>query len=565
MKIFPPHQIDFYKSGHIKQYPDKTDLVFSNLTPRASRIPGIDKVAFFGLQYYIKEYLVFQWNEAFFDLDISLVEALYQQRMDTSLGKGSVSVEHIKALHKLGYLPLEIKALPEGTMVPLRVPMFVVYNTNPDFYWLTNYLETAISATVWGACTSATIANEFRKLLTDRSIKTTGKSDFVPFQGHDFSCRGMFGLEASVISGAGHLTSFVGTDTVPAIDMLDLFYNTKEGELVGTSVPATEHSVMSVGSEESEIKTFERLISETYPGGIVSIVSDTWDFWKVITEYLPELKDIITARNGKVVIRPDSGDPADILCGSVKVIDYGDKVKSLDELKVLALDEIEYETSDATPHGELGDDKPYGYFRFNNKVYKITIHLYWSRYDKQYYYIDDSKIETCEEVILNHIEKGAVQCIWETFGGTTTEQGYKVLDEHIGLIYGDSITLERAQDICNRLEKKGFASTNVVLGVGSYTYQHTTRDVFGFAVKATYAEVDGQPIEIFKKPKTDDGTKNSAKGLTAVFRKVNGELYLMDQATWYDVNNCEFKTVFKNGLVCNEISLAEVRDNIKKG
>jgi nicotinamide phosphoribosyltransferase len=168
--------------------------------------------------------------------------------------------------------------------------------------------------------------------------------------------------------------------------------------------------------------------------------------------------------------------------------------------------------------------------------------------------------------ILEAEYKGAVQVLWETFGGTTTDQGFKVLDEHIGLIYGDSITLERCEDICDRLQKKGFASTNVVFGIGSYTYQYTTRDTFGFAVKATYAEVDGKPKEIFKKPKTDDGTKNSAKGLTAVYRnQLTGELWLKDQATWNEVHHCEFKTVFKDGRIDNTISLAEIRDNIKKG
>jgi nicotinamide phosphoribosyltransferase len=320
----------------------------------------------------------------------------------------------------------------------------------------------------------------------------------------------MFGLEAACLSGAGHLTSFVGTDTVPAIDFLEQYYPTGD-ELIGCSVPATEHSVMSLGDQGNELATFERLISEIYPGGIVSIVSDTWDFWKVITEYIPTLKDVIMARNGKVVIRPDSGDPADILCG------------------------VEFHYIDEKHKGS--------YASYKREMDNLNLPVQ----------------------ILEAEYKGAVQCLWETFGGEVSASGFKQLDEHIGLIYGDSITLERAQNICHRLAKKGFASTNVVFGIGSYTYQYTTRDVHGFAVKATYGEVDFEPREIFKKPKTDDGTKDSAKGLTAVFRDTNGELYLKDQATWAEVENCEFKTVFKNGLICNEISLQEVRDNVKKG
>ena len=211
--------------------------------------------------------------------------------------------------------------------------------------------------------------------------------------------------------------------------------------MIGGSVPATEHSVMCMGTKDNEIGTFERLITELYPTGIVSIVSDTWDFWQVITEYLPQLKSRIVARDGKVVIRPDSGDP-------VKII-VGDK--------------------DAVP---------------GSPEYK-----------------------------------GAIECMWEVFGGTVTEKGYKLLDSHIGLIYGDSITLQRQEAILGGLKEKGFASFNVVLGIGSFTYEYVTRDTYGFAMKATYGEVNGEPRNIFKDPKTDDGTKKIRKRLTGSLRR----------------------------------------------
>jgi len=489
MNIFPPHMIDFYKSGHIYQYPKDTTLVFSNLTPRESRLEGVDKVVFFGLQYFIKEYLIKQWNENFFALDFNTIRDKYKFRMNQALGEDTVKIDHIEALHDLGYLPLEIKAVPEGSLVNLRVPCLVVFNTLPEFFWLTNYIETIMSTILWGACTSATMALEYKKILNEYADKTIGNRDFVPFQGHDFSCRGMFGLEAGCISGAGHLTSFIGTDTVPAIDFLEQYYNVPfhHEEMVGCSVPATEHSVMCLGSELSELETFRKLITETYPTGIISIVSDTWDFWKVITEYIPALKDEIMARDGKVVIRPDSGDPANIICGDPSY--YGTKAPQL---------------------------------------------------------------------------KGAIECLWETFGGDITDKGYQQLDNHIGLIYGDSITLDRCRDICARLQQKNFASSNVVFGIGSYTYQYTTRDVYGFAVKATYAEVGGEPREIFKKPKTDNGMKNSAKGLTAVYQNQGG-FELADQATWDEVNNCALQTVFRNGENTKEITLKEVRENIIGG
>jgi nicotinamide phosphoribosyltransferase len=149
--------------------------------------------------------------------------------------------------------------------------------------------------------------------------------------------------------------------------------------------------------------------------------------------------------------------------------------------------------------------------------------------------------------------------LWEVFGGSETAKGYKLLDPHVGLIYGDSITIERAMAICAGLKAKGFASTNVVFGVGSYTYQYVTRDTDGYAVKATFAKIAGEDREIFKAPKTGDGTKNSAKGLVAVYKDTHGEYYLKDQVSWHEVNHCEFVTVFENGKLSNEVTLAEVR------
>ena len=482
----PVNQIDFYKADHRSQYPHVTELVFSNLTPRQSRVDGVKEIVFFGLQYFVKEYMMRQWNEHFFSKPKEEVIGNYKRRIETSLGKGAITFEHIEALHDLGYLPIEIKALPEGSLVPLRCPCLVMFNTKPEFFWLTNYFETILSCVIWGACTSATTAYQYRKILNHYADETVGNRDFVQWQGHDFSFRGMFGLEAACISGAAHLLSFTGTDTIPAIDFHETYYNANaETELIGASVPATEHSVMCMGTAENEIGTFERLLTETYPNGIVSIVSDSWDFWKVITEYLPLLKEKILARNGKMVIRPDSGDPVKIICGD--------------------------------------NDAPVG--------------------SPEY--------------------KGAVECMWDVFGGTMTDKGYKLLDSHVGLIYGDSITLERCKNICQQLMDKGFCSFNVVLGIGSYTYQYVTRDTFGFAVKATYGEVNGEPRNIFKTPKTDDGVKNSAKGLLAVYKSESGNSYdFHENMTWSEVNNCELKTVFKDGKLLINQTLKEIRDRL---
>ena len=478
--------IDFYKADHGRQYPEGTEYVYSNFTPRSGKHSNVDLggIVFFGLQGFIKEFLIETWNDTFFKLPKKDVVDAYKRRMDTSLGKDSIPTKHIEALHDLGYLPIEIKALPEGSFVPYGIPVLTIVNTDPRFFWLTNYLESVMSAELWKPCTSATTAKAYKNEFLRHCSKTGSPIDFVNWQGHDFSFRGMGGLSDSIVSGAGHLTSFWGTDTLSAIDYLEDYYEANaEKELIGGSVPATEHSVMCMGTFEDEIGTFKRLITELYPSGIVSIVSDTWDFWKVISEYLPALKNIIMNREGRVVIRPDSGDPVKIICGD----------------------------------------------------------------------------PASEDVI---IRKGAYECMWNAFGGTINDKGYKVLDGHIGLIYGDSITLERQKLILKQLEDKGFTASNLVLGIGSYTYQYVTRDTHGFAMKATYGVVNGEGREIFKDPKTDSGLKKSAKGLLQVVTE-NGQFVLKDQVSKEAESESELKTVFRNGSSITTTSLTKIRERNK--
>jgi len=476
---------DGYKVDHRRQYPDGTTLVYSNWTPRKSRIENVEEVVFFGLQYFIKKYIIHDFEEYFFKQPKEEVIKKYSRRINNYLGENQVGTKHIEDLHDLGYIPMVFKALPEGSSVPIRVPMFTMFNTKPAFFWLTNYFETLLSAVIWMPCTSATIAKQYRKILDKYASETSSVPEFVDWQAHDFSMRGMAGIEASITSAAGHLLSFTGTDNVPAIDFFEEYYNANsDNELIGGSVPATEHSVMCMGTTEGEFETFQRLITEVYPKGIVSIVSDTWDLWKVLTNYLPRLKEEISERDGKVVVRPDSGDPILILCGN--------------------------------PNGKSEEER-----------------------------------------------KGVVELLWETFGGTTNDKGYKELIPQIGAIYGDSITVERATQICENLKKKGFASTNVVLGIGSFTYQYNTRDTFGFAMKATYGEVNGEGRAIFKDPITDDGTKKSAKGLMKIELE-NGIFKLTDNVSWGEESQGELKEIFRDGKLLVDVSLSEIRENSKK-
>jgi len=537
----PLHAIDFYKAGHRQQYPKGTTFVYSNFTPRSNKLSNLpdnnDSIVFFGLQYFIVDFLINKFNSEFFQKDKAEVVAKYKRRMDTSLGKDAIPVDHIEALHDLGYLPLYIHALPEGSKVPMGVPCLTIHNTKPEFFWLVNYIESVMSAYLWKMSTSATTANWYKQLFTKYAEDTGADVVFTNFQGHDFSFRGCSGLEDATMSGAAHLTSFFGTDTVSAIDLLEEFYDADcEKELVGCSVPATEHSVMCLNSKETELETFKRLITEVYPAGIVSIVSDTWDYWKVLTEYLPTLKTEIMARDGKVVIRPDSGDPVKIVAG-YRGYASAYSVVDLYDMTLFAL------------HEKI--DHEYGY------------NLECVIYNEEWYDITDfhnpRKITEAEA-------KGSVAHLYDVFGGTVNSKGYQELDSHIGLIYGDSITPQRAQEILHRLKDSGFASTNVVFGIGSFTYQHVTRDTYGFAVKATYGEVNDEGRAIQKDPATDTGkTKKSACGLLKVVRE-NGKLVLKDNLTLaqWGLPGCELRPVFADGVLFRKQTLKEIRENVSK-
>lgn len=476
---------DGYKVSHHLMYPKGTNLVYSNFTPRSGKhaTPNLGGVVCFGTTMTM-QFIHEQFKNFFFNQPKTEVCGEIKKELSVYL-MSDYDVSHIEALHELGYLPIQVRAIPEGEFVKYRTPLMTIHNTLPEFYWVTNFLETLISNLLWKPITSATTALAYRRILEGYAKDTDPNNMwFVDFQGHDFSMRGMDSLYATQSSGLGHALFFKGSDSLPVIDAARKFYEAKSD--VVYSVNATEHSVMCAGSKDDEVGTFRRLM-KTFPKGILSVVSDTWDLWKVCTEYLPELKEEILARDGKLVIRPDSGDPVDILCGSI----------------------------------------------YQNVINERTPE-----------------------------QKGVIELLWDVFGGTVNEQGYKVLDPHIGAIYGDSITTERASQICERLKAKGFASTNVVLGIGSYTYQYNTRDTHGLACKATYVEVNEKPRPIFKDPITDDGTKKSAKGLIRVIKDTNGWGY-KDESSWEDVYEDDMITLYSEGDLFLDNNLDGLREKVK--
>lgn len=546
---------DSYKLSHkFISFPG-TQYIYSNLTPRFDKYftkeyPNFDhNIVWFGLQAFIKKTLIEEWNINFFNKSW---EELKEELNDVLVPYiGMTDFDHFEALHKLGYLPIEIKSLKEGSLVNIGTPVLTIVNTHPEFQWLTNYLETVISAEVWKPTTVATIAREFAHLSRHYAINTVGNTEGTEFQNHDFSYRGQANTESAASVGAGFLLSSHGTDNIPAIVFAKKYYNAK-GFIAG-SVPAGEHSVTTLGinannskdKKQGETDFFKWLLTDVYPTGIFSYVADSYDYWGFLEEIVPSLKDIIMSRDGKWVCRGDSGDVVDVICGK-QIPDYSNEPSLHSALTKYSYDSIEDKLTDVV-------------FKYKDKYYKGSfdaIRINGSL--ESFIYSGPFEYELTVE------DKGTIETLWDIFGGTITEKGYKLLDSHVGMIYGDGITYKRAQEIFKRLEDKGFASTNVTFGIGSFSLSSgISRDSLGIAVKATNAIVDGKQIPIYKQPKTDS-TKNSAKGLLKVIKNENGFYTTLNNVTVEEEQQGELISVFKDGKLLREQTFEEIRNLIWK-
>ncbi len=479
--------IDFYKAVHSDMLPEKIEKSVSYFTPRMSRVKMWDTVVMFGLQAFIRTYLMDYFTGEFFEKSLDEVVGEYDRVLGAALGKNAYKTEKIVKLHQLGYLPIEIKALLEGTRVPMHVPMFEISNTHPDFAWLPQALESLISAELWHPMISATVGATYRKIVNQ--YYGISVDDTIPREKAlgDFSFRGQECLQSAVKSSAGWCLSFLNTATVPVIPFLEQMYCcdcTKESVALGAV--STEHSVMcsNYAVDGDEITLLRRLLTEIYPDTSFSAVLDSYDYWNIIDNVLPQLKEEILSHNGCMLMRGDSGD--------------------------------------------------------------------------------------CVEVVTKTVFR-----LWDIFGGTVNAKGYKVLDPHVKAIYGDSITIQRCEEIYKILIENGFACSNVALGVGSFSMQCVeeedmlkpfTRDTFSACIKATYCEVDGNPIPIFKNPK-DGGFKKSQRGMCRVYRDENGMITFADGYTGEMISGQEnmLEVVFRDGVLVKEQTLAEIRNRLNGG
>jgi nicotinamide phosphoribosyltransferase len=537
------YYVDAYKVGHKAMLAPGTVRLYGNWIPRSVKYApkGVSKIVSFGQQLTWK-WLHDVFQENFFNLPKE--EAMQFGKDMSMMLMIPYDDAHFSDLYELGYLPMRVKSLPEGIETNPNIVHMSFINTVDGFAWLVLYLETIVSSLAWKPATAATIALQYRRNLTEWVMKTDPANAWlIPYLAHDFSARGLNPHDMIAV-GLGHASSFRGSDTIITIPAARYYYGEPMNEVVINSVNASEHSVTCTGIfyyegklraglafdaimeyysfdapcegsvEDPDYKAIAEWMNlrdwlKRFPVGILSVVSDTFDLWKLINYILPRLKDQIMAREGKLVIRPDSGDPVDIICGL--------------------------------------NTKPGAVF---------TQELKTPENNPEYF--------------------GVTELLAGIFGYTTNEQGYMVLDPHIGSIYGDSITLERQIQIYERLAVKGFASTNIVLGVGSFTYQFNTRDTMGYAAKGAWFEIEekitGRDFEdtyregfdIYKDPITDDGTKKSLKGRCAVHQDENGEYYVKVQCTEKEENEGLLQVIYEDGKFYNQTTLTEVRTKLEK-
>lgn len=597
---------DFYKATHMMQYREDITHFTSYLTPRGSRFKNINKMVIFGIANFVNKWLYEDFRKNFFNRDAidiynEVIEVLCNG-FNYSKESAEKTYKKIFKLWALDYLPIEINGLPEGTLCPMQVPAIEIRSTHPDLAWVAQVIESLLSCEIWHPIMSATIGLEYKKIAKAAFDKTVDDNISHMTGMCDFSMRGQESYDSAVASGAAFLTSFYNCSTIESREYIEKNY-CDDNPVKVNGLTSTEHSVMcsdyAIGDDERE--TYRRLLTEVYPNVSFAAVCDSYDFWNVVTDILPSLRNEIEDHNGFMGIRHDSdNDPVHALCG-IECINLNEEWI---EIYYNCNDEFEFEKMIYDYFNEnisefvdsehniksssifyitysqyRGKDKEPLYFE---GVYEISTKIESERgcyTNDEYYFTDCIEITKLRDT-RTWEDKGIVESLYELFGGTINSKGYKIMNPKLKAVYGDSITIPRAKEIYKRLEKKGFATNNVSLGVGSFSMECLeengvlkpfTRDSFSIAIKATYGkriDNNGNEVEfsIFKNPKGCEN-KKSFRGLCLPFYNENRELYVMENLNEKEynklVNKSEFINYFKNGKI-TYYSFKDIRDRMEE-
>lgn len=454
---------DAYKYSHHKLYVPGTSHIYSYLESRGGKF---EETVFYGLQYFLKTYL---------EGPVITAEKIREagEMLPEVFGRNDVydasRFEYILKKHG-GHLPVKVRAVPEGMVVPVKNVLMTIENTDPACYWLTNFLETLLMQ-VWYPCTVATLSREIKKVVTQYYQSTASAASFagIDFVLNDFGFRGASSVEGAGIGGSAHLVNFSGSDTLVASTFAKRYYHAATAP--GLSIPATEHSIVTLLGEEGEAAIFKHVL-DTFPTGTIACVSDSYNIFRACSEYWgTQLKDQILARKGTLVIRPDSGDP----------------------------------------------------------------------------------VRTLLEVF---------DILMGKFGYTVNEKGCKVLPPQVRVIQGDGISYSSIPEIYEALKQAGVSAENLVLGMGGALLQRVNRDTQEFALKCSYAEINGQGVDVYKSPVEMDAEGN----LRTSFKKSKaGKLKLVKDAEGLKTvalsaaGNDLLETVFENGKLVKDQRFEDIR------
>lgn len=305
---------DSYKVSHYKQYPEGTTQIYSYFESRGGKF---EEITFFGLQYLLKEFLV---GQVITQSKIDQAAKLYEAHFGNATLFNKAGWEYILNNHA-GKLPIRIKAVPEGKVIPTHNVMMTVENTDPNCFWLTNFLETLLLQ-LWYPSTVASISREVKKLIASY-LEETGDPSTIDFKLHDFGFRGVSSVDSASIGGAAHLINFMGTDTVAALTFIQNYYG-NEDDMFGFSIPAAEHSTITSWGKDHEVDAYENMLAQ-YPEGLVAVVSDSYDIYNACEKLWGGLlKEQILVRKGTLVVRPDSGEPKDVVLKVAEIL--GEKI-----------------------------------------------------------------------------------------------------------------------------------------------------------------------------------------------------------------------------------------------
>jgi nicotinamide phosphoribosyltransferase len=421
-----------------------------------SRGGAWDKTVFFGLQAFLKEYLTTPITLA----DIDEAEAIITAHGEPFYREGW---EYILNTYG-GKLPVVIKAVAEGTVVPTKNVLVTIENTDPLCYWLTSFLETALLRAVWYPTTVATNSYVSKQIIRE-FLERTGDVAGLDFKLHDFGFRGVSSYESAGLGGAAHLVNFRGTDTIAALLYARKYYG---ADMAGFSIPAMEHSTVTSWGREREVDAYRNMLNQyAKPGAILAAVSDSYDIYAACKLWGTELKQQIVDSGATLVVRPDSGDPATVVLECLRILD-------------------------------------------------------------QY------------------------------FGSVVNDRGYKVLN-NVRVIQGDGINQTSIREILEAATAAGYSADNLAFGQGGALLQILDRDTLKFAMKCSAAKINGEWVQVFKDPITDQG-KQSKKGRVTLYKDEKGKFFSGVE----DWPKNELVEVYNNGVITKEYSFDEVRANAAK-